>query len=72
MLSVTSSNMTASDLAGPGRTLGKLYAFLGLRLEFLLNGIFTEMLGVEEEATGGFAEFVATGFGCAVPFVFRG
>lgn len=33
IVSLESSNATESDLPGPGRTLGKVYDFLGKRLE---------------------------------------
>lgn len=37
IVSITSANLTASDLPGAGRTLGRVYSFLGRRLEHALN-----------------------------------
>ena len=36
-ISAESSNETASDIPGPGRLLGKVYAKLGQKLETVLN-----------------------------------
>lgn len=33
LCSIASSNETADDLPGPGRTLGKLYSFIGTKIE---------------------------------------
>lgn len=50
-MSVTSisSTSTASDLPGPGRTLGRLYSFLGVRLETQL-GRLAERFGYSPNA----------------------
>lgn len=45
VLTITSSNETASDIPGPGRLLGKLYSSIGLRLETCLNS-FAERRGM--------------------------
>lgn len=54
--SVGSTNETASDLPGPGRNLGNLYSYLGIRIENISNSI-AERIGkgpnnVAEKITG--------------------
>lgn len=44
LCSITSSNETASDIVGPGRMLGRLYSFLGHRVEIGI-GNAAERLG---------------------------
>lgn len=48
--SLASSNETADDLPGPGRTLGKLYGFLGQRIESGL-GRAAERMGYGPKVT---------------------